>query len=408
MKNLIILSILLLTVSHFTFSQNLIWSNVSHPDPREVYGVAFTADGSKALSGSECHDTRLRLWDVVTGNLLWDYQLDSNLMCTAGVKFSSNGTYLAALEELGHLLLFNLSSGTPQLSNSINVGNGGAFALDFSPTSDRIAIAGNNNKLKIFDVASGILLHNITAHTGYIFGVAWSHTGLYIATCGQDDKIKIWDSTGVLIHTLSGHTGDVLDVKFSPADDFVISASADDKIKIWNRSTGALVYTINGHTGDVRSLAISPDGNYIFSGSNDQTSRIWNFNTYSQLASFNNPGAGKVYTVAWSPTENKVLTGTSNNQVLLWDIHSLVSSVSFPGNVMQLNLHPNPVKDFVSTGLKNMEVTYNIFSISGQLIQDGTLPKDGIIRTENLNPGFYSLQFDLANGVLLTTKFIKL
>lgn len=388
-------------------AQSLIWNNASHPDPREVYGVAFSSDGTKALSGSECHETRLRLWDVQTGGMLWEYQLDSTLMCTAGVKFSSNGMYLAALEELGHLLLFDISGAIPMLSNSIYTGTAGAFSVDFAPTSDKVATGCTNSKLIIYDISSGLQLLNITAHTGYVYSVAWSHNGQYIATAGQDNKVKLWDTTGALLQTFSGHTGDVFDVKFTPNDDFLVSGSQDNSIKIWNCANGGLVNTITGHTDDVRSIAISPNGNYILSGGADATTRIWDYYSYAQLANFNQAGAGKVYTVAWSPNENKVLTGTQFNMVLLWDIAQTVG-VNEISNATEVSVFPNPVHDFIKlNNISEKDFTnYEIYTVTGELVQSDVIPVNGQIKIENLAPSFYSIRL-LNKGNPSNIKFIK-
>lgn len=405
--NKIKIIITLILIQYTAHAQSLIWNNTSHPDPREVYGVAFSSDGTKALSGSECHETRLRLWDVQTGGLLWDYQLDSTMMCTAGVKFSSNGMYLAALEELGHLLLFDLSGALPALSNSIFTGTAGAFSVDFAPASDKVATGCTSNKLIIYDIASGSQLHNITAHTGYVYSVAWSHNGQYIATAGQDNKVKLWDTSGTLLQTFNGHSGDVFDVKFTPNDDFLVSGSQDNSIKIWDRVTGTLVHTIAGHTDDVRSIAISPNGNYILSGAADATTRIWDFNSHAQLANFNQTGAGKVYTVAWSPTENKVVTGTQFNMVLLWDISQTVGlNESVAPN--DISVYPNPVHDFIQ--LNNISekgfTNYEIYSVKGELVQSGELPATHQINIENLAPSSYAVRL-LNKNKQAVVNFIK-
>jgi len=51
---------LIMLVQTTVYAQSVIWNNASHPNPREVYGVAFSSDGTKVLSGSECHETRLQ------------------------------------------------------------------------------------------------------------------------------------------------------------------------------------------------------------------------------------------------------------------------------------------------------------------------------------------------------------
>ena len=88
-----VLTIFLLVIVIYSNAQDLLWTKKCSDQQRETYGVAFSADGSRVLSGSECHPSSIRVWDASNGNMLWDYSVGGNLMCQSAVKFSSNGNY---------------------------------------------------------------------------------------------------------------------------------------------------------------------------------------------------------------------------------------------------------------------------------------------------------------------------
>ncbi len=75
-----------------------------------------------------------------------------------------------------------------------------AYAL--SPIdSNVIAIADRENMIKVIELDSGKVTLRIPAHEYQIFNIAFSPDGKYIASSGQDCKVKLWNArTGEFLH----------------------------------------------------------------------------------------------------------------------------------------------------------------------------------------------------------------
>jgi WD40 repeat protein len=81
---------------------------------------------------------------------------------------------------------------------------------------------------------------------------------VFVPAAGGDQTIRIWDpATGQLVHTLEGHTGGVNALKAFTADQRTLLASTntdDETIRIWDPTTEQLLHTLEGHTGGVNVL----------------------------------------------------------------------------------------------------------------------------------------------------------
>jgi len=348
-----IFSVFFLTVSVANLqSQSILWSKKSNSaSGLATYGVTFSVNGEKVLSGSECHPANIRMFDVATGNLDWNYNVGTNFMCIQGVKFSSNGSLIASVEELGNILIFNNLGATPSIFDTIDTGTSYAFSADFAPTNDRIAVGASSGKMNIYDLPGGALFKSVVAHTGYVFSVAYSPDGTMLASGGADNKAKIWAADGTLKFTLSGHSNDVLSVRFSSDNAFLATGGKDGKVKIWKTADGTLVRTIDAHVGEVKQVDISPDGTMLVSASTDQTCKIWNFDTGELISTFGNTNGGVVWSAAWSPDGSKIVTGTSNGDVILWNVSGVSGANELSQTLAGVEIFPNPATDFVNLKL---------------------------------------------------------
>jgi WD40 repeat protein len=389
-------------------AQKIDWSMKGNPLNLQVNGVAFRADGQKVLSGTNCHPASIRMFDVASSKLDWDYNVGMTYMCIMGVTFSSNTHYIAAIEEFGNIFIFDNTGVNPIMIDTIDTGTSYAFSTAISPDNDKVAVGCSDGKLKIYNIPSGTLSNDINAHPSWVTTVAYSADGTTIVTGGNDDKVKIWSNSGTLLHTCTGHKGDITGVKITPDNNFVVSSSKDDKIIIWNITTGALVQTISGHTSDVNGIDISPDGSKIVSASSDKTCKIWNFSTGNLITTFAVADSGAVNSVAWSPNGDKIVTGNAVSDVVLWSI-PLTLHVNDINVSHHTIIYPNPTKNQLSIQLpfepqKGQLIIYNEL---GQLqkIYTDINNRNALFDIAFLSEGHYFGVFEDANN-RITTKFL--
>ena len=389
-------------------SQSLIWSKKSNPYFNSINSIAFNGDGTKVISGTDCHTAAIRMFDVNTGTLLWDYEVGSNFMCIMGIGFSSNNHYIASIEELGNMLIFDNTKAIPTLINTIKTGASYGFSIAFSPNGKELAVGCSNGKLKTYDISSGQPISDINAHLNFVNSVAYSLDGTKIVSGGADDKIKTWDLTGKLLNTYTGHISDVNFVKFTPDSKSIISASSDKKIKIWDANSSTLIQTISGHRNAVNQIDISPDGTKIVSASSDSTCKIWEFATGKMISSFGISDSGKINAVSWSPIGDKICTGNAISDMSLWNVSGLLKTADTHAE-FTFEISPNPLSRLSHIDLPNGLIPkyYRIIDVVGneqQFTTDLAL-KSAICA---LKPGNYILQITCQDQKSALKRFTKI
>ncbi|KAG8778107.1 hypothetical protein FRC12_025161 [Ceratobasidium sp. 428] len=168
----------------------------------------------------------------------------------------------------------------------------------------------------------GNIARPLAGHTDWVYSVAYSPDGAYIASGSRDRTIRIWGArTGKPVgQPLTGHTRDVRSVVYSPDGAYIASGSDDMSIRIWNAHTGEPVgQPLASHRHFVSSVAYSPDGAYIVSGSHDKTIRIWDAHTGKPVGQPLTRHTDYILSVVYSPDSAYIASGSADSTICIWD-----------------------------------------------------------------------------------------
>ncbi|KAJ3521711.1 hypothetical protein NMY22_g12203 [Coprinellus aureogranulatus] len=207
-------------------------------------------------------------------------------------------------------------------------------SVHFSPDGKFLA-TGCNRSAQIFDIASGQkvceLPHNSEDSEAdcYVRSVRFSPDGKVLATAGEDRKIRVWDIESKTVQTVyEGHSEEVYTLAFSSDGRLIVSGSGDGTMRIWDMIDGTCkVFTIMdvenpSKNFSVTSVAISPDSGLVAAGFLDMVTRIWEVKS-GHLLEVLGGHDDSVYSVAFTPDGKGLVTASLDKTLKRWDISSI-------------------------------------------------------------------------------------
>ncbi|HKI20655.1 MAG TPA: hypothetical protein VKA15_22385, partial [Isosphaeraceae bacterium] len=246
----------------------------------KVFSVAVGKDGKRIAAG--CRHGLVLVWDEESGRSVWtSTEPGLNAM---SVAFSPDGQSLAvgygfnSQSQIGKVKVWDVATGKKEIK-SFTGPRGGVNKLAFDPTGKRLAVAGEG-VVEVWELATTTKVRELKGHTKWVYSVAFSPDGKWLASGGWDRTVKLWDAdTGIEKLTIFAHDGFVLDLAFSPDSHRLITASEDRAAKLWEVPSGQLLATFHGHTDFVLTVAFRPDGREVVTGSLDGSVRFWDLRT---------------------------------------------------------------------------------------------------------------------------------
>jgi WD40 repeat protein len=306
-----------------------------------VFGIVFTPDGRRALSGSL--DETIRLWDVETGKEL--RRFTGHTSGVFGLAISPDGRHVLSGSNDKTVRLWRLPDPPPDRKPA--------------PPAERVG------EIRRFGAEGHRMIH-----------LALSPDGQRLLTASVEGSAQYWDiATGKEIYRLPGAGGQVYGVAISPDGTKLLSCGGDRLIHVWDAANGQEVKQLKGHTDEVHGVAISPDGRIAASSGNDCQLRLWNLDNGELIASPGNAGGG--LGAAFSPDGKLIATWANDHMVRLWDVKERKELRCLEGH-----------KEWVAAGA---------FSRDGSRLLTGTWPPELVVRPSDLK------LWEVATGKLLRT-----
>lgn len=237
------------------------------------------------------------------------------------VRFGRAGERRQIAVSAGH---YALASGSvpirslPFAEETGTVDHAGVRGVAFTRDGARVAAAGADGSVKIWDAATGSEAGAIRQHPRDARSVDLSSKGGLIVVGSFDDTASVTDlRTGRLVRRLSGASSFHV-VRFSPTNRFVASATADGVVRLWEVATGTVADLLQKHEGTADALAFSPDGRMVVSGGSDGAVRVWDVPARRERAVLRDHGA-PVAAVAYSPDGRTLASAGADGTVRLRD-----------------------------------------------------------------------------------------
>lgn len=252
--------------------------NVSMPLARgeDVRGVFFAPDGRRLATIVDGPLVRIR--DAV-GKVVRELSIHTGAVFSVSLSPPRGDRVITAGED-GSVWVTSVSGDADGRPMRLHSGEGQALLAVYSPDGKHVLVVEDGAIPRLIDASNGSMIALLgeeawwQAHPCRVGSVAFSSTGAFLVTTGDDQQIHVWDaSSGNHLDSYDGHSGPVNSADISSDGTRVVSAGEDMSVRVWDRARS--IHTVlRGHSGPVRAAFFLADGR-VLSAADDHTVRIW-------------------------------------------------------------------------------------------------------------------------------------
>ena len=304
---------------------------------KAVEDVAFSPDSKSIASASR--DTTIRIWDAETGALRATLPHGRPVFSLAfhpGGRLLASSTGNAVDKSRGDLTLWDVDAA--QIVRARSALGAMLINVRFSPDGRRLATAGWDHVVRIWDATSLIELLPLTGHADPVRCVAFSQDGHRLFSGGYDGEIRCWNGAPLPdkpprepLRTFSGHDHAIYALALTPDGRRLVSAGEDYTARVWDVDSGENVLTYRKHRYAIYAVAVRPDGHAVASAGDDKIIRIWDPNSgadLGQLRGLTSP----ISSLAFHPDGVRLASASQDGTVKLWDTRTGEQSHEFLGD----------------------------------------------------------------------------
>ncbi len=316
-----------------------------------VLALALSPDGSRLAVG---RGSRLVLYDLSVTNFPVSSETNTHRDVIRSLAWSPDGRRLASGSH-GELHVRNAADLSLVWQAGSNL-TSRVTALAFSPFGGALVAAesppGNAAWVRVFAVENGNPLSAWPAHDDAINALAITPEGGRLATAGGDKLIKLWELVSQTeVARYEGHVGAVTGVAFNREATELFSLGGDKQIKLWDVKSRESVVSIVGRKYGLTAAAWSADGKTVVVA--DEDGRAYTFKDFkrhdgaqsSETASEKQLGRwdDALQTVAINTNGTRIVVGGQDGMVRVMDQDGKVQASLGPANKLPVATTPGNV-----------------------------------------------------------------
>ena len=209
-----------------------------------TWALAISPDGTRFASAGD--DGVTRVWDSVTGALTAACRGHRSKVLS--VAFRPDGQRLVTTSADGSVRQWDPATGQ-EAEPPYERHTGEVRAAAYSPDGRWVVSCGTDRTVRVWGAADRQEVAILHGHKGSVRNVAFSADGRQVVSVGaavygwpsseSDGTVRLWEALpGASLPAMHGHTSYVYPVAYSPDGQWIASGSWDHTVRLWDARTG--------------------------------------------------------------------------------------------------------------------------------------------------------------------------